>query len=902
MNDKRLKVSRRINWNKWEQYSRESLQMDYVLECCPCIKRGIYDCDCEQKDFQAWDYDVTYVRKFTPPPVRPVNFKGSMVMDQYGIIRGPYLYEHWRHYSFYLLEYFHDIIEGKDVPEWHRLYFRHENDFYSGIYSHFYEIQFLYASKMNGNITKHNALNDIHRGVDMYENLYPAGLLKPSNFRGKGQMFTLHVPHYENCNDIWNINHRYLNFEKIQQKWIKRSIKLKKRISKMKKFNKNFKFRTMYYLPKQFQNFKRWYPKTKQVPMFYNYKTKNIEWPFFETDQKLEELHQDYIKETIEKWIVTKAIYICRPTDKIDLVTPLVMANLPTVNGPPPDPDKKPRMCHDGGYEKEIEGYPIPCKMEDLKMVLPNVGQHDYLTKLDDKRGFHLVRMNRESRGLTAFRYQGKTLTYRVVPFGCPKSPAAFQRANAMAMAYGRFFGVKSNLYMDDRICIDNENSLINGVPQNCFLTSLLCIAGGSFLSITKSDFTPKKVQEFLGLQLDTRTCQISVPIKKWEKFSKLVREALANATINFQKLEIIRGKAVSFILTNPLTKLFIRQMNQTIADALASEKWSNSMQIELTSDLRVELEEWIKLDFLQMRHTWWPVLNKDNRPYKVTFTDSSLFAIGIKIQYDNRLYSYTEYFDEWDQPKPICQKEAIAILKMLHKCEKVLANTILVHFCDNTNVVYAYNGLGTKNRPLNEIIVKIYKKLKAMNTTLKMYWCSTTLQLADQPSRQIDMNEEYIPWPRFQQIIEKFNFIPDIDLMATRQNTKALKFINWGKRDDSVMKYPTCIGTDFFAFNPQKVKNEKMYIFPPKPMTSKVAIHLNKYYSNCKFMFIFHSFGEMPLGLELLLKKGASLYKWQDKEISIIPCERKTEFQGKIYAGKWNDREKTTFVLLHNS
>ena len=129
-------------------------------------------------------------------------------------------------------------------------------------------------------------------------------------------------------------------------------------------------------------------------------------------------------------------------------------------------------MCHDGAWEKEIEGFPIPCKMEDLTSVLPHIRPNDLLTKLDDKRGFHLVQMNKESRGLTAFKFQGQILTYRVVPFGCPKSPAAFQRANAVATAYGRFFGVRSNLYMDDRLCLDNEKTLINGVPQNCFLTS----------------------------------------------------------------------------------------------------------------------------------------------------------------------------------------------------------------------------------------------------------------------------------------------------------------------------------------------------------------------------------------------------------------------------------------------
>ena len=670
----------------------------------------------------------------------------------------------------------------------------------------------------------------------------------------------------------------------------------------MKKFNKKFKFRTMYYLPNKFQNFKRWYPKTKQVPLFYNYKSKNIEWPFFKTDKDLEELHQDYIKETIEKWLITKAIYICRPTDQIDLVTPLVMANLPTVNGPPTDPDKKPRMCHDGGYEKEIEGYPIPCKMEDLKTVLPNIKKDDYLTKLDDKRGFHLLKMNNESRGLTVFQYKGRNLTYRAVPFGCPKSPAAFQRANAMAMAYGRAFGVRSNLYMDDRLCSDCSNTMINQVPQNCFLTSMLCIASGGFISLTKSDFEPKKVQEFLGLQLDTNICQISVPLNKWTKFVKIIKQALANAFIKFEELEMIRGKAVSFILCNPMTKLFIRQMNQTIADALKEPNWKNNMIIKLRPKLKNELHEWIKLDFLEMRHQWCPVYNNDNQPFKVSFTDSSLFVIGIKIQYQNNIYSYTEYFSETDQAKPICQKEALAILKMLQKCEKVLANTTLVHFCDNTNVCFAYKGLGTKNRPLNDIIIDIYRRLHNMNSSLKMYWCSTKLQLADLPSRKIDWNEEFIPWQKFFQICKKFNFFPDIDMMATAQNTKAKQYIMWGKPYHKQSGMTSCIGTDFFAMDPKQFKEYKLYIFPPKPMTSRVAIHLAKFYENHQYMMIFHAFHNIPLGLENLINQGARLMQCAEPELSIIPCEYQLEYKGNKYAGKWNNRSKTTFILFSKS
>ena len=186
MEQLKLKAKRKVDWNKWKQYSAESLQMDNVLECCDCVKRGIYDCTCESEDYNMWLNDVTYIRKFTPPPVRPVLHNGAMAIDRFGLVRGPYLYQDWRNYSFFLLDYFHDILEGKDKPEWHRLFFRHEDDFYGGAYSHFVEIHTLLSRKMAGNVTRHSALNDFHKGVDMYENLYPAGLIKPTNFRGQG--------------------------------------------------------------------------------------------------------------------------------------------------------------------------------------------------------------------------------------------------------------------------------------------------------------------------------------------------------------------------------------------------------------------------------------------------------------------------------------------------------------------------------------------------------------------------------------------------------------------------------------------------------------------------------------------------------------------------------------------
>ena len=129
-----------IKWQDWHKWSDRARGLNTILQCCLCVKRGIYDCSCEVDDLKAWLDDFLYDRKFTPPPVKPVNKNGALVMHKAGFVVGPYLADEWKQYSYYLLDYFHDIIEGKDIPEWHRLFFRDPKDFYAGGYGHFYDI------------------------------------------------------------------------------------------------------------------------------------------------------------------------------------------------------------------------------------------------------------------------------------------------------------------------------------------------------------------------------------------------------------------------------------------------------------------------------------------------------------------------------------------------------------------------------------------------------------------------------------------------------------------------------------------------------------------------------------------------------------------------------------------
>ena len=203
------------------------------------------------------------------------------------------------------------------------------------------------------------------------------------------------------------------------------------------------------------------------------------------------------------------------------------------------------------------------------------------------------------------------------------------------------------------------------------------------------------------------------------------------------------------------------------------------------------------------------------------------------------------------------------------------------------------FHSLGSKNDRANKVILQIYQELKRISSTLVLKWVSTHYQLADEASRNINWNEEYIPEIEFARLCNQLQIVPTIDLFASRANHKCPKWINYGLEN-----FPGCVGFDFFAFNPKLVKNHVLFAFPPKNIINKVAAHLDKFYKKHKFVLIFHVFAEIPIGIPILLKRAVL----KKVEITtIIPAEFELFFEGQKHWGFHNTKPKATYALCHN-
>ena len=146
--------------------------------------------------------------------------------------------------------------------------------------------------------------------------------------------------------------------------------------------------------------------------------------------------------------------------------------------------------------------------------------------------------------------------------FGLTVSPQKYQMLNNVLVGNMVRHGHDVLLYLDDRLTsslitralVGNESTITN----YCLLAGLTML--GNFLSLNKCTLKPTTNVDYLGFDLDTEKCDVSVPVKKHEKFCALV-ETFKNSgpQREVKLLERLRGKCCSWILVLTNARLFIR-------------------------------------------------------------------------------------------------------------------------------------------------------------------------------------------------------------------------------------------------------------------------------------------------------------------------------------------------------
>ena len=171
----------------------------------------------------------------------------------------------------------------------------------------------------------------------------------------------------------------------------------------------------------------------------------------------------------------------------------------------------------------------------------------------------------------------------------------------------------------------------------------------------------------------------------------------------------------------------------------------------------------------------------------------------------------------------------------------------------------------------------------------------STKLQLADSASRKINFKEEFLPKSMFERLMGFLQIYPTVDGFATATNKKLPKYITLDETDREAW------AEDFFFTSDSNLRNELLYLFPPKQCLTRVLGWAAK--TSVQFVLLFHVFDAWPLGFgKLRMRKNIKI--WQlpvDTALTIIPAEKKLEIWGETFQGFVNKRAKQTVLLTAN-
>ena len=327
---------------------------------------------------------------------------------------------------------------------------------------------------------------------------------------------------------------------------------------------------------------------------------------------------------------------------------------------------------------------------------------------LDDRSGFDNLGLQPATWPLCGVSYEGIHLVCTIVPFGWNESPACYH-ALGEAKTSGR--GASRSRVWYANFCstfgrYDKVQWLSAAEALHIgMLVSYFC---GNFLSDTKCDLNPSRIQRYLGVLCDSSTTSFRIPVDKLRKLHVLISAALENRTITDQTMEKIEGKYVSMSVAIRPASLWTHFMFAAIAKAKG-----RAIQLDSRPELPEELRTWLSLSSTSQEGPWYKARHFESQA-TVAASDGSWNQWGGVASTPWGEFSAGGGFPHEWLPRQINGKEMFALLEVLTECCRrhlgELRRAQLVTDIDNRSGVDAFNRGRPRNPNTHAMLVKLFE------------------------------------------------------------------------------------------------------------------------------------------------------------------------------------------------
>ena len=447
-------------------------------------------------------------------------------------------------------------------------------------------------------------------------------------------------------------------------------------------------------------------------------------------------------------------------------------------------------------------------RLEGYNVIIQMLQKDDFLVSVDLKDAFLMFSMHCIHQKYLCFDWLGVRYCYVCMPFGLTSAPRTFTKVLRSVLVFLRGRGLRISAWFDDIIIMANSVSLL---LEHLHFARLILRSLGFLINDAKSNLNPSKTLRHLGYNWDSRSLTLSVPDDKVAVLKELCQRAL-RGPVSLRFLQRILGVIESFRIAFPYAALHYRSLQREVAQSIsAGSDWDR--RISPSSESCVNLNWWLSCPV--------PLLPRSLSPFvpDITITsDSSNWGWGAFTSLDEEVYGF--WSDE-ELTYHINVLEALAVLYAFKSLFRNVSGKFVCIQSDNSTTVSYINHLGgVRSQAVTEVITGLYNFCLVRDLSVKAQFLQGKLNVrADGLSRRTRDHCYSLPNSLFEYFCEQFQLVPEIDLFATRHNTKLPNF--YSEKPD-----PFSQGFDSFTMPwPGSI-----YAFPPVMLVGKFLSYFLKF------------------------------------------------------------------------
>ena len=210
-----------------------------------------------------------------------------------------------------------------------------------------------------------------------------------------------------------------------------------------------------------------------------------------------------------------------------------------------------------------------PFRMETPNSVLLAVRKDDFLASIDLKDAYFQIPVHPSSRTLLRFISNGTVYQFRALCFGLSTAPQVFTRVFVAVSSWAHSQGVRLLRYLDNGLIMSSSEAKIK---QHVNQLLALCRSLGIVINKEKSDLSPSRSVEYLGMIIDTVSARAFPTKTRIQKFLSLARKFLSHPSPPAKRWQVLLGHMSSLEKLVPRARLWMRSLQWHLKSSWSTE------------------------------------------------------------------------------------------------------------------------------------------------------------------------------------------------------------------------------------------------------------------------------------------------------------------------------------------